>query len=298
MRALFLLSCLLFAAARPACAQARTVADYYGPYRFEAGKACRVFSDTAYLRAAPGTAAGIADTLFAFDEVSIVDTTSDLLTVGRKEAPWYRVRYRKGGTERAAFLWGGTLAIHDFSKDGVQVACGLLSYPMADAWLKGEQPMEGTGLRDYNTFSIKANDGRGVQECRYNVYRESGFFYLPMDSNGVALPATRPLSGGMPPAARWMTAYGMSGEACGIPSYQLCAAWDGQRLIRMPLLQGTADGGAFYYEEQYIFPGDKGGKPGLLRIRCETGESGDEEGAKMKVTVKWRDYRWDGNGWR
>lgn len=296
MRHSFILCFVLLVAAHSTSGQTTSVAEYYGPYKFEAGKQCLVFSDTAYLRAAPATAAAIADTVFAFDRISIVDTTGGLLTVGRKEAPWYRVRYRKAGKERTAYLWGGALAIHDFSKDGVQVACGLLSYPMADGWMKGEQP-DGASLRDYNTFSIKAATGRGQQECRFNVYRESAYFQLPTDTNGVALPVARTISGGVPPSARWMTTYGMSGEACGIPGYQLSAAWDGQRLIRMPMLQGVGDGGV-YYDEQFIFPGDRSGKPGVLRVRCETGESEDEEGDKMKVTVKWRDYRWDGNGWR
>lgn len=73
------------------------VVGYYGPYLFPKGTAHVVFSDTAFVRDGASVNAGVKDTLFLFDVVRITDTAGGMLTIGRKEAPWYSVRYTKSG---------------------------------------------------------------------------------------------------------------------------------------------------------------------------------------------------------
>lgn len=264
--------------------------SYYGPYLFKEGTIQTVFSDTAYVRSTASTGAAIVDTLFAFEAVRIVGTPGALFTVGRKEAPWYTVRYTKDGRKGSGALWGGTLAIHSGKRNDLSFACGVLSYPIPGVNLRDE------GVDDLSyaaTFSIKARTAAGIQECRYNISRESAYFAEEMDSNGKVTDTHIARPKGLPAGTLFYIRYCMSGEACGIPTYELQAAWDGQHLIRMPLLEHNADAGVCYATETFVFPAQKGGKEGRLQVKTVT-ESEDDKG-KLKKSVEWRGYGYDGS---
>lgn len=263
--------------------------EYYGPYRFEPGSTQTVFSDTAYIRSAPVAGAGAIDSLYAFEPLKIVKQMTEQLTLGRKTAPWYQVSFQRAGSPKLGYLWGGALALKAIRHQGAQFAGGLLSYPDPAAFSSDDS---GADLRMMNTFSIKAKSGTVRDECRFNILRESGYFYEQTDSNGVVTDKHWETAKGVPPGASFLVHFGMSGEACGIPSYTITAAWNGSALIRLPMLQSNADGGEWAYEEAYIFPAQKGGKPGLLRIRANE-MTAIENSEAMKSEYKWRSYRYN-----
>ncbi len=97
---------------------------------------------------------------------------------------------------------------------------------------------------------------------------------------------------GLPPGASFVLRFGMSGEACGIPAYTIAAAWNGTKLIRLPMLQSVADGGEWGSDERYVYPSQKGGKPGLLRIRADQFEA-IENSEAVKESTSWKSYRYD-----
>lgn len=290
MPRIFLKVLLLLILIPPALGAAQDTGNpYYGPYKFAPGDKKIIFSDTAIVRSTiKGTA---TDTLFAFDEVTVATADTAMTTIGRKTAPWYRITYRKGGTMKKGAIWGGTLAIHSLKHQGVVFACGVLSYPIPGVSLKEE-----TGSADLSalvTFSIKAKKpGNTIQECRYNLSRESVYFEEVADSNGKIVDTHISPARGLPSDAKFIVHYGMSGEACGIPGYEIQAAWTGDELIRMPLLQGNADGGEWWTDETFVYPTEKGGKPGLLRVKV-TEATAIEGTEKMKEQVRWRSYVWD-----
>ena len=265
------------------------LAAYWGPYLFKKGDQKVVFSDTAFVRSAASVSAAITDTLFLFDVINIADTPRSMLLVGRKEAPWYKIRYNRNGKEKEGMLWGGAMAIQSMKLKGIRFACGVLSYPIPGVNIKDEG---GEDLTVVNTFSIKSKSNGFVQECRYNISRESQYFSEEMDTTGHITDSHLLPSKGLPEGTLYYIRYNMSGEACGIPAYSIQAAWDGEQLIRMPLLQSSADGGEWYYDQAFIFPGQKGGKTGQLRIKTTEGTAIDGTD-KMKETVTWRAYAWD-----
>ena len=107
MRVLFLFLIAIVFFQLPSFAQD----DYYGPYRYKTGSTAYVFSDVAYLRSAAGTGAPVVDSLPAAAVLTIIGP-SQVMESGHKRAPWYRVSYTAAdGAKRAAYLWGGLLAI-------------------------------------------------------------------------------------------------------------------------------------------------------------------------------------------
>lgn len=267
--------------------------EYYGPYRFEPGSVQLIFSDTALLRESVGGA--VKDTLYPFASVRVVKGHAQLLTVGRKKAPFYEVQYSKGGKKQSAYLWGGTLAIAYAERAGVFFSFGLLSYPQPAA----AAAEHATGSTAHtNTCAIKAQPvgGGATQQCLYNISAESGYFgQTGQDEKGKVYNPRFSGAKSLPPAAQFLVHFYMSGEACGIPSYTISAAWAGQRLIRMPLLESNVDGGAWSYEEKYVYPADRGGKAGHLIVRG-TSEEYDDRSEKPKVvkrTVASQAFRWN-----
>lgn len=263
-------------------------AEYYGSYSFGPGTTRTVFSDTALVRSAPG--GGIKDTLYAFATVRLSRKLPDLLTVGRKTAPWYEVVY----AGRSGYIWGGAFALGAAKRDGVQFLFNVLSYPQS-AGLRGEGEPDGTG---HNTCAIKVQPKEGpIQQCLYNISRESAAFLdTSRDEDGRVYYPRFSKAASLPTGAKFLVHFYMSGEACGIPSYDIAAAWDGARLVCMPMLESNVDAGVWSYGEEYVYPGGKGGKPGYLTVRGtgEEYEDGDTEKPKLlKRTVTTARYRWD-----
>lgn len=263
--------------------------EYYGPYRFEPGSTQTIFSDTAYIRTSASGSAKAMDSLYAFETLKIVKQLNETLTLGRKTAPWYQVSFLRNGSPRLGYLWGGAMAVKAIKHMGTAFAAGLLSYPDPAAFSgdKGDKD-----LQYFNTFSIKAKSATATDEARFNISRESGYFYEQTDSNGVVTDKHWQASNGIPPGASFLVNFGMSGEACGIPTYTITAAWTGSNLIRLPMLESNGDGGEWSYEEEYMFRAQKGPKPGELRIRTRT-MSAIEGSEEMKTETGQRLFRYN-----
>lgn len=263
--------------------------QYYGSYRFKPGSTQTVFSDTAYIRSSASGSAAAIDSLYAFQTLKIVKMMQETLSLGRKSAPWYQVSFQRNGSARLGYLWGGAMALKSAKHMGVDFAASVLSYPDPAAFT-GD--VENKDLQYFNTFSIKAKSATARDEARFNISRESQYCYEEMDSNGVVTDKHWLPSKGLPPGASFIIRFGMSGEACGIPTYEIMAAWNGTNLIRLPMKESNADGGEWAYFEEFVFPSQKGGKPGELRVKA-TSESAIENSDKMKTEVSWKSYRYD-----
>lgn len=261
--------------------------DYYGPWRFEEGSTQTVFSDTAFVRSSVGGA--IIDTLFSFGKITIHKHLPNTLEIGQKNAPWYGMKYKKGENMVDGYVWGGALAIKSASKDGITFLFTKLSYPQAatneqDNWPKGSV---------YTTCAIKSKGAlANVEQCFYNISRESANFLdsYQEDDGNVYNPRFEK-AGPVPAGAKFLVSFCMSGEACGIPTYFIKAAWDGEHLIRMPLLESVGDGGIFGYDEAYVYTPQRKNE---LTIRGKTityKEVGDEylvdETTFSNALVKW-----------
>ncbi len=69
----------------------------------------------------------------------------------------------------------------------------------------------------------------------------------------------------------------VSGEACGVATYDQYAFFKDKNLIVIPQLMNVADAGVFYHSEEYVFPNDKGGIPGAFILKTEDMEMDDKD---------------------
>ena len=288
MKRIFLLAAFLL---QVVCAFAQEENPCWGPYAFEANTRQYIFSDTAFVRSAPG--AVVQDTLFAFETITVKKQLAQRLTIGRKDAPWYEVSYSRKGKKKTGVLWGGAMSIRTSERDGHLFSFGVLSYPQPPTNEQDKWPEDAR----YNTCAIKMKEKAGtIQQCFYNIGVESaGFIDSYTDDSGHVENPRFQAAGVLPVNAKFLVSFMMSGEACAIPTYEIKAAWDGEKLIRMPMLEYNADGGVWAYDEEYIYPNSKGGKPGMLIVKG-TSKQYKEEGNETvleKTTVDRTLYRWD-----
>ena len=84
----------------------------------------------------------------------------------------------------------------------------------------------------------------------------------------------------------------VSGEACGVPSYEKQVLFSNSKLIQLPTLMNIGDADIFYHSETLIFPKDEGGKPNTIYFSMEEMEKDENE--KEKFKRKNEEYHWDG----
>ncbi len=135
-----------------------------------------------------------------------------------------------------------------------------------------------------------------MQQCLYTISRESAMFFdvytddLGNEVNPRFLPSPP-----LPAGSLFMVSFGMTGEACGIPSYSIRAVWDRHRLIRLPLLAYNGHAGVWIYEEEYFYSGAKSGRVGQLVVRGTSYEYVEDNlsGKPVRTNVTDKAYRWD-----
>jgi hypothetical protein len=88
----------------------------------------------------------------------------------------------------------------------------------------------------------------------------------------------------------------VSGEACGIASYDQYVLFKDKKLITLPQLMNVGDAGAFYHSEEYVFPNDKGGIPNAFILKVEDMEVDEKDREKKKSSSK--TYLWNGSSYK
>ncbi len=85
----------------------------------------------------------------------------------------------------------------------------------------------------------------------------------------------------------------VTGEACGIPSYQNSFLFtSNQKIIPLPQLVNIGDADVFYDSEAFIFPDEDGGIPNTIFLEKERMERDDED-REIKNGEK-ISFSWDG----
>ena len=88
----------------------------------------------------------------------------------------------------------------------------------------------------------------------------------------------------------------VSGEACGIPSYDQYVLVKDKKMIVLPQLMNVGDADVYYHSEQFVFPNDKGGIPDAFIFKTEEMEKDEKEREKKKNASK--TYLWNGDSYR
>jgi len=252
-----------------------------GVFHFEENKTQKIFTDWTRIRQSPNTNAQILDSLQTNQPIVILKKEETILKLGERRANWYKISYQKGDKTSEGYVWGGNLCVGYRNKNGYDFLFGLTKTVSK----KDKQSPEITIQQ--NIAAIKVLEGNAlIDEVSFDTGsgESLSFGTFNIESNHklqnveLTLKAT------------------VSGEACGIPSYDQYVLFKDKKLIALPQLMNVGDADIFYHSEEFIFPNDKGGIPNAFIFKMEEMEKDDKDREKKKKASK--TYLWDGNSYQ
>ncbi|KXH79695.1 SH3 domain-containing protein [Chryseobacterium kwangjuense] len=251
-----------------------------GVFGFEENKTQKIFTDWTRVRKDSDVQSELLDSLQTNQQVMILKKEEKVLRLGERGANWYKVSYQKGDVISEGYIWGGNLCVGYRNKNGYDFLFGLSK--TVDRKNKGynetvKQNIAGIKVMEGNTLidEVYFDTGRG-EELSYATFGiESGHKLQNVDLTLKAM---------------------VSGEACGIASYDQYVFFKGKKLVALPQLTNVGDADVYYHSEEFVFPNDKGGIPGAFIFKMEEMEKDDKDREKKKRSSK--TYLWDGNSYR
>lgn len=251
-----------------------------GVFGFEENKAQKIFTDWTRVRLDPGVNTQVVDSLQTNQQVMILKKEETVLKLGERAANWYKISYQKGENTLEGYIWGGNLCVGYRNKNGYDFLFGLSKtidrknkeYNQIEKQnIAGIKVLEGNTLIDEVYFDT--GKGEELSSASFNI--ESSHKLQNVEFTLKAM---------------------VSGEACGIASYDQYVLFKDKKLITLPQLMNVGDAGAFYHSEEYVFPNDKGGIPNTFILKVEDMEVDEKDREKKKHSS--RTYLWNGSSYK
>ncbi|MCD0457323.1 SH3 domain-containing protein [Chryseobacterium sp. LC2016-27] len=252
-----------------------------GVFHFEENKTQKIFTDLTRIRQSPNVNAQILDSLQTNQQILILKQDETILKLGERRANWYKISYQKGDKTSEGYVWGGNLCVGYRTKNGYDFLFGLTKtinkkdkeYPeiVIKQNIASIKMVEGNTLIDEVSFDT--GSGESLSYGTFNI--ESNHKLKNVEFTLKAM---------------------VSGEACGIPSYDQYVLVKDKKMIVLPQLMNVGDADVYYHSEQFVFPNDKGGIPDAFIFRTEEMEKDEKEREKKKNASK--TYLWNGDSYR
>lgn len=252
-----------------------------GVFHFEENKTQKIFTDFTRIRQSPNVNAQILDSLQTNQQILILKQEETILKLGERRANWYKISYQKGDKTSEGYVWGGNLCVGYRTKNGYDFLFGLTKtinkkdkeYPeiVIKQNIASIKMVEGNTLIDEVSFDT--GSGESLSYGTFNI--ESNHKLKNVEFTLKAM---------------------VSGEACGIASYDQYVLVNDKKMIVLPQLMNVGDADVYYHSEQFVFPNDKGGIPNAFIFKMEEMEKDEKDREKKKNTSKI--YLWDGNSYR
>lgn len=253
-----------------------------GVFNFTENKNQKIFTDWTRVRKEPGVNAQILDSLQSNQQVMILkkEETVPVLQLGERRANWYKISYQKGDATSEGYIWGGNLCVGYRNKNGYDFLFGLSKTvdrknkslnEIVKQNIAGIKVMEGNTLIEEIYFDT--GSGEELSTASFNI--ESNHKLQDVEFTLKAM---------------------VSGEACGIATYDQYVLYKDKKLIALPQLMNVGDAGVYYHSEEYVFPNDKGGVPNTFILKTEDMEIDDKNREKKKNSSK--TYLWNGNSYK
>ncbi|MFP3593677.1 SH3 domain-containing protein [Chryseobacterium sp. SIMBA_038] len=262
-------------------AQDEEISYANGIFNFEENKTQKIFTDWTRVRQSPKVDAQILDSLSTNQQVLIIKQDETILKLGERRANWYKVSYQKDDKTSEGYIWGGNLCVGYRNKNGYDFLFGLTKtvnkkdkqYPeiIINQNIAAVKVIEENTLIDEVSF-----DTGSAESLSYGTFTIESNHKL----NNVELTLKAMVSG----------------EACGIASYDQYILFKNKKLIALPQLMNVGDADVYYHTEEFIFPNDKGGIPNAFIFKMEEMEKDDKDREKKKRVSK--TYLWDGNSYK
>ncbi|OBW39392.1 hypothetical protein AB670_04283 [Chryseobacterium sp. MOF25P] len=252
-----------------------------GVFHFEENKTQKIFTDFTRIRQSPNVNAQILDSLQTNQQILILKQDETILKLGERRANWYKISYQKGDKTSEGYVWGGNLCIGYRTKNGYDFLFGLTKtinkkdkeYPeiVIKQNIAAIKMVEGNTLIDEVSFDT--GSGESLSYGTFTI--ESNHKLKNVEFTLKAM---------------------VSGEACGIPSYDQYVLVKDKKMIVLPQLMNVGDADVYYHSEQFVFPNDKGGIPDAFIFKTEEMEKDEKDREKKKNASK--TYLWNGDSYR
>ena len=252
-----------------------------GVFHFEDNKTQKIFTDWTRIRQSPNVNAQILDSLQTNQQILILKKEETILKLGERRANWYKISYQKGDKTTEGYVWGGNLAVGYRNKNGYDFLFGLTKtinkkdkqYPEINIQqnIAAIKVLEGNTLIDEVAFDT--GSGESLSYGTFNI--ESNHKLQNVELTLKAM---------------------VSGEACGIASYDQYVLFKDKKLLALPQLMNVGDADVYYHSEEFVFPNDKGGIPNAFIFRMEEMEKDEKDREKKKKASK--TYLWNGNSYK
>ncbi|WP_326982559.1 SH3 domain-containing protein [Chryseobacterium sp. MYb264] len=252
-----------------------------GIFNFQENKTQKIFTDGTRIRQSPNVNAQILDSLQTNQLVLILKQDETILKLGERRANWYKISYQKDDKTSEGYVWGGNLCVGYRNKNGYDFLFGLTKtinkkdkqYPEINIQqnIASVKVVEGNTLLDEVSFETGS-----AESLSYGTFTiESNHKLQNVELTLKAM---------------------VSGEACGIASYDQYVLFKDKKLITLPQLMNVGDADIYYHSEEFVFPNDKGGIPNAFIFKMEEMEKDDHDREKKKKASKI--YLWDGNSYK
>ncbi|TZF92336.1 SH3 domain-containing protein [Chryseobacterium panacisoli] len=251
-----------------------------GIFGFEENKTQKIFTDWTRVRLDPGVNTQIVDSLQTNQQVVILKKEETVLKLGERAANWYKISYQKGEKTLEGYIWGGNLCVGYRNKNGYDFLFGLSK-------TIDRKNKESNETEKQNIAGIKVMEGNILID---EVYFDTGRGE-ELSSAAFSIESNHKLQN-----VEFTLKAMVSGEACGIASYDQYVLFKDKKLIALPQLMNVGDAGAFYHSEEYIFPNDKGGIPNAFILKTEDMEIDEKDREKKKSSSK--TYHWNGSSYK
>jgi len=253
-----------------------------GVFGFEDNKTQKIFTDWTRIRQSPNVNAQILDSLQTNQQILILSKDETILKLGERRANWYKVSYPKGDDGTAeGYVWGGNLCIGYRNKNGYDFLFGLTKTINK----KDKQYPDINILQ--NIAAIKVVEGNTlIDEVSFEtgLAESLSFGSFNIESNHKLQNVELTLKASV------------SGEACGIASYDQYVLLKNKKLIALPQLMNVGDADIYYHSEGFVFPNDKGGIPNAFIFKMEETERYEKDREKKKRASK--TYVWNGDSYQ
>ncbi|WP_415326133.1 SH3 domain-containing protein [Chryseobacterium sp. MMS23-Vi53] len=252
-----------------------------GIFNFEENKTQKIFTDWTRIRQEPNVNSQILDSLQTNQQILILKKEEIILQLGERSSNWYRISYQKDDKTSEGYVWGGNLAVGYRNKNGYDFLFGLTK-----TISKKDKQYPETLIKQ-NIASVKAIQGNTlIDEVSFDTGSGESLSYgtFSIESNHKLQNVELTLKAVV------------SGEACGIASYDQYILFRDKKLIALPQLMSVGDADVYYHSEEFVFPNDKGGIPNAFIFKMEEMEKDDKDREKKKKSSKV--YLWDGNSYK
>ncbi|AZA60705.1 SH3 domain-containing protein [Chryseobacterium indoltheticum] len=251
-----------------------------GVFQFEENKTQKIFTDFTRIRQSPNVNAQILDSLQTNQQILILKLDETILKLGERRANWYKISYQKGDKTSEGYVWGGNLCVGYRTKNGYDFLFGLTK-------TVSKKNPEFDGTIQQNIAAIKMVEGNTlIDEISFDTGSGESLSYgtFNIESNHKLKNVEFTLKAMV------------SGEACGIASYDQYILVKDKKMIALPQLMNVGDADVYYHSEQFIFPNDKGGIPNAFIFKMEEMERDEKDREKKKNASK--TYLWNGDSYR